>query len=734
MMNTVYQQDPVSGVFRRLDMQAFGYSDAADAEDRIQHIIENAVDRATGSEELSAYINDWVSFYHLSPMRADLLRPFQRLFGRNVLEVGPGCGPITRYLGENTPRVIAVEGSLRRATITAARCKGLTHVSIYCDTIENFNIDEKFDLVTCIGVIEYANCFAKTPNGFDKMLRQLAEFLSPAGYLLIAIENRLGLKYFAGAPEDHMNIPFYGIEDFYVENSPLTLGKQEWEDRFRDAGLEIESFYYPFPDYKRPSLILSEAAFRAPNLDLSSLLRNQPAPNLNWDYTRFFSEQMSWPVILRNRLAESMSNSFLILVRKAGRQQDPIGGSKSAVAFSYSTYRRRHYSKETRIEEHNDSWIIRRRRLYPDAPASDEIIHLITDEKLYPGTQLGDLLFPIINRPGWTIDHVIEWARPWVDFLHTHASPTNDDAILSPTLPQNFLDCTPFNIIRLPNGTLLPFDLEYRSKTPVSFAHVIFRGLYCSFERARFCCMPADPECLRISYTVFAVMDVLSLHTDPSQQRALMEKEAAFRFVVVGTPMSLSMQVLQEQKLSTLRVPVGNDMKQDHECRSPNCQLFWHGQGEGFSEAMSTNVSLPQGPPSSVILHIPLLQCSPIKLRLDPSDRAGAASLHAIRLLDDQNDLLWEWDHTAEPLIDSSCHHVGISDVPVKEGGIIIHCYTADPQIVLPIPEAALGSLQRGGSLEVKIAWLDIGSYLQRLDNRKSAATDSQKGDNSERR
>jgi len=32
------------------------------------------------------------------------------------------------------------------------------------------------------------------------MLVQLGGYLSEGGYLLIAIENRLGLKYFAGAP------------------------------------------------------------------------------------------------------------------------------------------------------------------------------------------------------------------------------------------------------------------------------------------------------------------------------------------------------------------------------------------------------------------------------------------------------------------------------------------------------------------------------------------------------
>ena len=47
----------------------------------------------------------------------------------------------------------------------------------------------------------------KTP--YETFLKEMGGYLKPEGKLLIAIENRLGLKYFAGAPEDHTDIHFF---------------------------------------------------------------------------------------------------------------------------------------------------------------------------------------------------------------------------------------------------------------------------------------------------------------------------------------------------------------------------------------------------------------------------------------------------------------------------------------------------------------------------------------------
>src|SRR4051812_10225457 len=107
----------------------FSYSDPDEAERYLESAIRACQDRSVESKELAGHIRDWNSFYHLTPRRANLLRPISPLLRGDLLEVGGGCGAVTRYLGETARSVTAVEGSLRRARTMAARCAGLENVS-----------------------------------------------------------------------------------------------------------------------------------------------------------------------------------------------------------------------------------------------------------------------------------------------------------------------------------------------------------------------------------------------------------------------------------------------------------------------------------------------------------------------------------------------------------------------------------------------------------------------------
>ena len=63
------------------------------------------------------------------------------------------------------------------------------------------------------GVLEYAMSFTEGKTPYETFLQRMGAYLKPEGRLLIAIENRLGLKYFAGAPEDHTDLHFSGSMD-----------------------------------------------------------------------------------------------------------------------------------------------------------------------------------------------------------------------------------------------------------------------------------------------------------------------------------------------------------------------------------------------------------------------------------------------------------------------------------------------------------------------------------------
>jgi SAM-dependent methyltransferase len=321
------------GVLMRPDAAPFAYSDGDAAEDALLAALAASADRSVASDELRSRIIDWPSRYHLSPDRANLLRHLPWRAGDRVLEIGAGCGAITRFLGETGAQVLAVEGSTRRARTCRLRCAELSNVQVACSDIMRLQAQPRFDVVTLIGVLEYAAVYVGGATPFLDLLRHACGFLVPGGRLLIAIENRLGLKYFAGCREDHLNQVFAGIEDHYTNTSVRTFGRRELQSLLHDAGFAHTRFDYPYPDYKLPRVMLSEAAVQAQDFDAAALVRETEFEDYGGARQVVFDEFLALPAIGRNGLLGELSNSFLVLAGDAPLPQP------SALAHVYSTGR-----------------------------------------------------------------------------------------------------------------------------------------------------------------------------------------------------------------------------------------------------------------------------------------------------------------------------------------------------------------------------------------------------------
>ena len=246
----------------------FGYSDGQEIEQRLREILSAAEDLSHLSYELKSHIVDWPTEYHLSPVRSNLIRALNLKGVKRVLELGCGCGSITRYLGDfehadgSKLEVDSVEGSPVRAELAALRCRDLDNINV---STANFNDivfpEDYYDLVLYVGVTEYAGRFSNRDSDEEALqdLLTLAKKTSTNdGVVMVAIENRTGFKYVEGANEDHYAKPYIGVHNYAQPAGIRTYTKKEWQEQLQIAGFSVMEFIYPFPDYKVPTIFLGE--------------------------------------------------------------------------------------------------------------------------------------------------------------------------------------------------------------------------------------------------------------------------------------------------------------------------------------------------------------------------------------------------------------------------------------------------------------------------------------------
>lgn len=287
------------------------YSDGDEAENRILEIVK----AGKGLSDLETADVSWPTLYHLSPIRENICNwyPFRK-DGR-ILEIGAGCGAITGALCRSGAEVCSVDLSLRRSTINYERHRDYGNLRLFVGNLNEIEFEEPFDYVVLNGVLEYAGLFSEGEDPFRKFLENIRKFLKPDGRLLVAIENRFGLKYFAGAEEDHLGKAYAGIRGYEGENGIRTFSKSELARLLNASGFEYTRFYYPYPDYKFPLEIFTDETLKTQHY-------GKPYQVFDRDRWVLFGEEQVAAVLAEDGAAAALANSFLVEAGTHPLQED----------------------------------------------------------------------------------------------------------------------------------------------------------------------------------------------------------------------------------------------------------------------------------------------------------------------------------------------------------------------------------------------------------------------------
>lgn len=195
---------------------------------------------------------------HFSTLGQNILNWYSFKENSSVLEIGGNLGELTGILCQNSKQVITIEEDLKRAELISKRHKDKENLEIIVGDFDNIDFKGmKFDYITLIGSLPYVSKTAKISS--QEFISKLDSLLKPDGKLLIAVDNRFGMKYFAGNPDSYLNKKFVTLLNYNNEPEKIeTYTRQKLIDILDLNNYKAKKFYYPLPDYRIPNIIFSD--------------------------------------------------------------------------------------------------------------------------------------------------------------------------------------------------------------------------------------------------------------------------------------------------------------------------------------------------------------------------------------------------------------------------------------------------------------------------------------------
>lgn len=414
----------------------------------------------------------WPVFYHLTAMRENILNWYDFAPDADVLEIGGGMGALTGLLCRRARSVTTVELTRRRAEVIRARHDHFENLTILVGNFNDMTFPQKYDYITLIGVLEYAPGFTPGGNPAD-FLRRVRGLLKPGGKLLIAIENRFGLKYWCGANEDHTGKPFDGINGYTGQKDVRTFSRSELSDLLQECGFGQRKFYYPLPDYKLPQLMYSDE--RLPQR-IPARLRNYclDDPRLLADEKRLYAD------VISNGVFPFFANSFFV---------ECAEGDAALCGVTFASFTPDRVPERQIITTIWEDQVVRK---YAAQPAGEAHIRRIFDcQALYRGNNLlpyrlvdGHLEMPVYDLP--TLDAILcdcigrgdlAGTKRWIERFQQEILRSSERVATDQgdVLRHGFLDLTFWNCF-VKGDALYCFDQEW-VVDDIPPAFILFRNI-----------------------------------------------------------------------------------------------------------------------------------------------------------------------------------------------------------------------------------------------------------------
>ena len=230
----------------------------------------------------------------LSEIRENILSWYPFKENTSILEIGANLGEITGLFCQKAKKVVAIEESKTKAEIIAKRHQNKQNLEIMVGDLNNIKIEEKFDYIILIGYLENKKV------DFKQTLNIAKSLLDENGTILLALDNKLGMKYFSKTDSTGITISNPVNKQF------INLNKIY--EYLKELDLSNIKTYYPMPDYKLTNVIFT---------DQRPLSKNDLSRNVTYnnnDTILFFDENTAYRELLdiKENISKNFVNSYLL--------------------------------------------------------------------------------------------------------------------------------------------------------------------------------------------------------------------------------------------------------------------------------------------------------------------------------------------------------------------------------------------------------------------------------------
>ena len=232
-------------------------------------------------------------FYALSDMRENLLEWYP--FGREdaLLQIGSGFGAMTGLFAARAGEVTVLDGDEEDLAVNRRRHGGRDNINYVNCTLDEYAARAAKGGETAPGGAGLYDCVTLVDGLGENPEETIAlakSLVRPGGVLLLAADNPLGLKHWAGAPAE-----------------AGAMGRTRLLELLPGA-----ECYYPLPDYRAASEIYSDGRLPGKG-DLTGMV-------ISYDYPQFLRTDVgaSWDKICQEGSFREFANSYLMVWRRHG--------------------------------------------------------------------------------------------------------------------------------------------------------------------------------------------------------------------------------------------------------------------------------------------------------------------------------------------------------------------------------------------------------------------------------